>query len=585
MIQINQNDSNTMLSRKVEFVFPTPEERQKIYRLRHAVYATELNQHVENQEGYLCDGLDDFNVYIAAKLNDEIIGFISITPPDKQQYSIDKYFSRDDLAFRFDDKLYEVRLLTVVGRHRGNRVASLLMYAAFRWIEEAGGEQIIAIGRSEILDLYLKVGLRSLGLRVKSGEVSFELLHGEVNKMRSSLSRYEKELLKIENRVGWHLHIPFIKKHGCFHGGVFFQAIGEEFDHLEKSREIINADVLDAWFPPSPKVIAVLQEYFSWLLRTSPPVNCSGMEKVIARVRNVSQECILAGAGSSDLLFLAFRQWLNPKSKVLILDPTYGEYSYICEQVIGCRLDRINLLRSNGYVVDLSKLEISSRNNYDLIVLVNPNNPTGRHIPKQQIENVLRYIPEQTLIWIDEAYVDYVGTDQSLEVISSKSKNIIVSKSMSKCYALSGMRAAYLCGPASIIDELRKITPPWAVSLPAQVAAVMAIQDQEYYAQRCKETNILREELAKELHEICGLEVTSGAANFLLCHLPSKAPKKAEFIKGCSERGLFIRDISSMGINIDLHAFRIAVKDRETNKRMIETIACVVTQEHKPKGG
>ena len=73
----------------------------------------------------------------------------------------------------------------------------------------------------------------------------------------------------------------------CYHGGAFFDAIGAEFNHLERRHEIINADVLDAWFPPSPKVIAALEEDFTWLLRTSPPTHSEGMVRVIARAENV----------------------------------------------------------------------------------------------------------------------------------------------------------------------------------------------------------------------------------------------------------------------------------------------------------
>src|SRR5262245_47690410 len=107
----------------------------------------------------------------------------------------------------------------------------------------------------------------------------------------------------------------------CYHGGAFFSAIGPEFNHLERRHSIIAADVLDAWFPPSPKVIAALTEDLPWLLRTSPPTHGEGMARAIARARGVEPENILPGAGSSDLIFLAFRQWLNRSSRVLILDP------------------------------------------------------------------------------------------------------------------------------------------------------------------------------------------------------------------------------------------------------------------------
>ena len=92
-----------------------------------------------------------------AKTGDEIAGFISLTPPGNPSYSIDKYFSRESLPFEVSPSLYEIRLLTVPKTHRRREFAFLLMYAAFRWVEAHGGDRVIAIGRREILELYVSV--------------------------------------------------------------------------------------------------------------------------------------------------------------------------------------------------------------------------------------------------------------------------------------------------------------------------------------------------------------------------------------------------------------------------------------------
>jgi len=160
-------------------------------------------------------------------------------------------------------------------------------------------------------------------------------------------------LNRLERTVDWRLHFPFRKPAACFHGGAFFDAIGPEFDRLERRHEIINADVLDAWFPPSPKVLAALQKELPWLLRTSPPTGCEGLVQTIARVRGVPAECVLPAGGSSDAIFLALRHWLNPGSRVLILDPTYGEYAHVLEQVVRTdqnRAHRVPIVGSAGRV-------------------------------------------------------------------------------------------------------------------------------------------------------------------------------------------------------------------------------------------
>jgi histidinol-phosphate/aromatic aminotransferase/cobyric acid decarboxylase-like protein/GNAT superfamily N-acetyltransferase len=552
-------------------------DREAIHRIRHEVYACELGQHHVNAGGRLRDALDDWNYYLVAKLGGEIGGFISITPPGRPSYSIDKYFVREALPFGIDNKLYEVRLLTVLKPHRGRELATLLMYAALRWVEAHGGERVVAIGRREVLDLYLKAGLEPTGQSAQSGAVTYDLLHATTAALRERLQDFSGLLDRLEEKTDWQLSFPFRKPTACFHGGAFFSAIGERFGSLERSRTIINADVLDAWFPPAPGVLESLREHLPWLLRTSPPTGCEGLVETIAERRGVAPENILAGAGSSDLIFRALRQWLTPGSHALILDPTYGEYAHVLERVIGCTVDRLTLSREDGYAVDLPRLGAALADGYDLVVLVNPNSPTGRHVPRAQLERALSQVPLCTRVWVDETYVEYAGAGESLERFAARSENVIVCKSMSKAYALSGARSGYLCAGQHQLEELRAITPPWVVNLPAQVAAVRALQDPEYYAARYVETAALRGELATQLRAL-GLEVLPGIANFLLCHLPENGPDAASMVRCCREQGLFLRDAAVMGTRLGTQALRVAVKDAATNQQMMAIIQQVLTE-------
>jgi len=465
-------------------------------------------------------------------------------------------------------------LLTVMNAHRGREFAFLLMYAAFRWVEARGGERIVAIGRREILDLYIRVGLEPTGQSIQSGAVTYDLVQAGVACLRAKLPAFSGLLERLEERTDWRLACSFRKQAPCFHGGTFFKAVGENFETLEKGRSIINADVLDAWFPPSPRVLSALHEHLPWLLRTSPPTGCEGLVDTIAGARGVEPENILPGAGSSDLIFRALRQWLTPASHVLILDPTYGEYPHVLEKVIGCTADRLTLSRHDSYDVNLSRLIAAMVEGYDLVVLVNPNSPTGRRIPRQALESVLRKAPVETRVWLDETYVEYAGANESLERFAIETENVIVCKSMSKVYALSGARVAYLCAAPHQLEQLRAITPPWVVSLPAQVAAVNALRDPEYYSARYSETALWREELAGQLRAL-GWDIVPGVANFLLCHLPHGGPDAATLAGRCREHGLFVRDAGLMTAHMGTHSIRIAVKDRSTNARMVEILRSV----------
>ena len=123
----------------------------------------------------LTDAIDRVNSYLVAKRGPLVVGFVAITPPNPLGYSVDKYFTRPELPFVFDDGVYEVRLLTVLESDRRTMLATLLIYAALRDMEARGARMMIAIGRQQVLGLYERAGLRSHGLRVQAGAVIYEL--------------------------------------------------------------------------------------------------------------------------------------------------------------------------------------------------------------------------------------------------------------------------------------------------------------------------------------------------------------------------------------------------------------------------
>jgi histidinol-phosphate/aromatic aminotransferase/cobyric acid decarboxylase-like protein/N-acyl-L-homoserine lactone synthetase len=546
----------------------TPTQRERIYRLRHDIYARELGQHAERADGALTDELDERNVYIAATISGRIAGFVSITPPGAR-YSIDKYFAPDALPVARDDGLFEIRLLSVVAEQRGGLLAALLMYAALRFVEERGGKHIVALGRDEVLDLYLGVGMREVGATTRSGAVLYHLLEASPESVRAAIAPHQRIVDRLAQGVRWQLPVSFSGTPACYHGGAFFEAIGEEFDTLERSKSVISADVLDAWFPPSPRVMEAIEAHLPWLVRTSPPTSCAGLVRTIARVQGVGAESILPGGGSSDLIFLALTRWLNRDSRVLILDPMYGEYAHVLEQVIGCRVDRLVLSRDEGYTLNIARLAERLRSaRYDLCILVNPNSPTGRHAPRAALETAIAEVSRSTRMWVDETYVEYAGAGESLERFASTHEGVVVCKSMSKVYGLSGVRVGYLCASPATINALRPYSPPWAVGLIGQVAAVHALNDQSYYREQWAVTRGLRDALGAGLRR-CGLDVVPGIANFVLCHLPADGPSAGDVVSRAREFGLFLRDVGPMGSALGKHAIRVAVKDAETNGRML----------------
>lgn len=563
----------------LELRLGTADDREWIYRLRHDVYARELGQHAPNQAERLTDALDEDNVYLVAANGAEPVGFVSVTPPWAGRYSIDKYLTRDGHPLLGQDGLFEIRILTVAPRWRGSAAAVLLMHAALRWVAAHGGRTVVALGRAEILGMYLAAGLTSAGSRVRSGAVTFEVLSGRVDDLAARALRLHGPLLRgLGARVGWSLDFPFLPDaDGCQHGGASIGALGSRFDTVKAHGDVVPADVLDAWYPPAPAVVDALAEDHGWLARTSPPAYPEGLVAEIAERRGLPQPSIAAGAGSSDLIFRAFRGWLDGSSRVLLLDPAYGEYAHVVERVIGCRADRFALRRADGWRLDLDRLRDTLRGRYDLVVIVNPNNPTGVHTDAAELRRVIEDAPSGTRFWLDEAYVEYVAGEPSLEAYAAASENVVVCKSMSKMYALSGLRVAYLAGPAEIVAGIRRWAPPWGVSLPAQIAAVNALRDPGYYASRWSETRTLRAGLAKELAAIGGdLTVHESVGNFALLTLPRGGPGAARLVEACRRRGVFLRDLSPMSPAFEGRTVRVSVRDAAANERIASAVAAAV---------
>ena len=185
------------------------EDRIGIYRSRYNVYAVELEQHSPNADRLLKNDLDEFNTYIIAIIKDTMVGYVSITPPGQARYSLDGYLPRADWPFEVSDSLYEIRLLTVIQEHRGKLIASALMYAAFRYIQDRGGKRIIATGRREVASIYRRIGLRDLGIEIRSGKVTYLLMSALVSEIQEAVDGLTPIIARMKQTVEWQMAETF----------------------------------------------------------------------------------------------------------------------------------------------------------------------------------------------------------------------------------------------------------------------------------------------------------------------------------------------------------------------------------------
>jgi histidinol-phosphate/aromatic aminotransferase/cobyric acid decarboxylase-like protein len=285
---------------------------------------------------------------------------------------------------------------------------------------------------------------------------------------------------------------------------------------------------------------------------------------------------LCAGGGSSQLIFTCLPLLASERSRVMILDPMYGEYAHVLENVLHCDVRRHFLREEDGFRADPESLlqEVGAMQP-ELLIIVNPNSPSGQHWPRKELSQFLRRIPH-VLCLVDETYIDYVSADESLEASIRDFPNLMVIKSMSKVYALSGLRAAYMAASEELVRQIGRRLPPWSVSLPAQVAAVEALADPDYYQARYQETHCLRDETLRSLYSLPGIKVFDSCASFYM--IKSTQQSAACIQRQLEADNIFVRHCGSMSTRFHDRFLRIAVKSEDQNCRIVAALTAVLSR-------
>ncbi len=537
--------------------------------LRHQVYADELQQYDANTEQQLEDPGRHF---IACMHGTKLAGYISLNSPNEQPFRVSKYFSQDTLDKTLYSKCgerlsstYEVRALTVSSEFRGQQISAKLMAYALKLVLEYNGTDIVAMGHSEVVDLYRKIGMTVYDQHgVQYGKTHYYPMYVDPQIARTM---HAEKMSEVED-----------EDDACYHGGKSWDT--SKFD-FEIRDTLVVADVLDSPFPPCPEALQVLREQLERCCQESPPTQCEELIETIAEIRNVQSKHVAVSSGSSSLMFSFLPQLLTSESKVLVLSPMYGEYSHILTHVIGCEMTNFALHREDGFNIDADKLVKQARQ-HDAVIFVNPNSPTGVYCDKmgeivQRIQDESESLSRCKMIWVDETYIDYIPEAHSLESLVATTPSLIVCKSMSKCYALSGLRVAYAVSQK--MTDLRRFIPPWAVSLPGQLAAVAALKNPAYYSEQYAIIHQQRTVLSQQLREQ-NFSVLPGVANFILTFLPEDTHHSSStFIDACKQKGVFIRDAQNMGVTLGDNSVRFAIRSSKENERILECVKEVLSQQ------
>src|SRR5579864_8697109 len=312
---------------------------------------------------------------------------------------------------------------------------------------------------------------------------------------------------------------------------------------------IVPADVNDAWYPPAPRVLAAIAEWAP-RLHHSPDTTGLALRESMARVFSTPIESIRLGAGSSDLLHHIILACLRPGDEVLILDPTYAEYSRVAE-IAGARVERVPSIDSIGPKVRLA-------------AICNPNNPTGTVIPRAQLLRLARSAPRDSILLIDEAYIDF-APEESLFADAPEFENLAIVRTFSKAYALAGLRVAY----AAFGERVRALfdaraRPPWPVGLLGLKAAEIALEERCDVEQRIAELASLKRDL---IDSLCVPAIPS-RTHYSLVDLEGTGKTAQEASSAVSACAIFGRDLCGFSTRGLQRFLRITTQSAEANTRI-----------------
>ncbi|MCL6647297.1 MAG: histidinol-phosphate aminotransferase family protein [Chloroflexi bacterium] len=273
-------------------------------------------------------------------------------------------------------------------------------------------------------------------------------------------------------------------------------------------------------------------------LEAYPEPDALPLREAIAARLGLSVAHVVAGNGAVDLIWRAALVALRPGQQGLVVGPTFGEYARAVRVAGGEPLE----VRAQppDFAPPLAEVMAALRAAPAVLFLCNPNNPTGTLLPAEAIAQLLNAAPE-TLVVVDEAYQQFSAGPDLLPLLGRE--NLVLVRSLTKTYAMPGVRVGYALASPPVAAALRRVAPPWSVSAPAIAAglAALALPEWEEASQRLARRGL---ECLMAGLRARGLAPLPSAANFLLVAVPAATRVRQQLL----ERGVLVRDCTSFGL-------------------------------------
>jgi histidinol-phosphate aminotransferase len=325
-------------------------------------------------------------------------------------------------------------------------------------------------------------------------------------------------------------------------------------------------------FGPSPKALEAMQAALSQANRY-PDDNARLVQTRLAEHHSLDSEQVLVGAGSTHLIGIIARALLRRGLNAITSELSFIAYP-MATRTAGGELIQV-AMRDNGFDLDSVAAAITPATS--IIFLANPNNPTGTAFEASKTDEFVARMPETTTVVLDEAYYEYaeyfaaqrgIRYSHSLNYVRDK-RNVVVLRTFSKVHGLAGVRIGYALGRPELLRRLAQIRSTYSVSIPAQAAAVAALEDEEHVQKSLLNNSAEAQRLTAELRKL-GYEVLTTWANFLYCDIGKQAEA---FVIQMKEQGVLIRGLAAWGAPT---AIRISIGTPEENTAFLEACNALV---------
>jgi histidinol-phosphate aminotransferase len=327
-------------------------------------------------------------------------------------------------------------------------------------------------------------------------------------------------------------------------------------------QRLVKLNTNESPYGPSPKALAAIKAQNNEDLRLYPDPEGAALKQAIAKLHGLNPKQVFLGNGSDEVLAHIFAGLLKHNKPVHFPDITYSFYPVYCK-LFGIDYKAVPL--GNSFEIEIA--DYSAPNGG--IIFPNPNAPTGRSIPRSEIESLLARNKDSVVV-IDEAYVDY-GTESCIPLLRGDAcpENLLIVHTLSKSRALAGLRVGFAVGHPVLIEGLERVKNSfnsYPLGRLAQAGAIAAIDDQAHLEQTSKKVIQTRTKLVSELKAL-GFETLPSTANFIFTRHPQHAG--ATLYQALRDRGIIVRHFKLPRIEDFL---RITIGTDEQSGELVATL-------------